>query len=1004
MKKITLLKLTAVVALFLAFTGKASAALPGEYTFKADVSYAGDISADVKALLPATFDFTLEENQYYDDRVALKNFLWNGVNITLNFDAGKLTPRNFAYISHDEAMFALFMSDPGFTVGYGECYEFEWTVNADGSITIPEFTVGKAEYTGYPYPTSKVATYSNITVKPKGEEGGGDSGDTGTPPASILGAYTFNGNVEYAANLKEETKAVLPTSFDFNISMSGGFNSKTQITDFLFFDESVKVTYNAETGAITPNYGQSFAYFGVPGVEYMVVLGNADGSVYGSDYEFEWTVNSKGEITLPTFTVVDFVGNVLATYSNGKATPQGGGGGGDVTPNHDFSNVSVTYNWYKTVDGVTTPAKMTVSINDQNQLTAIAGYQTTEKALEYGYMGGTVKGDVWSLSDAAPAYVEFNETTGGGIVISDSTELEGGVTNSSGQIEGQTINLNPNITVTYDNGNYIFSPSTIAVWQKVINTSGSVGEDQGDDDTIGGGETSSEWKLLAIWSSEAPEVTPPSYDFSGIYTLAATKVDYTNNQAQSQVDFTLVINNNNELSELLGYEGTLEAISNGYNKFETTENAYTLTKGMLQEAGVYVDGVATTYSMALGSTSTDTYDANGGFTLTRNGENFNITNLTVWKLEEKYDSSSESTNTVSTLQALYRDIRITSVSEYTEPEGNSDFAHTYTGTADRQVEPDNFGPEEYDIEFTMTINGNNELTSIAGYTGSKLQGDVVGGNWVLYCTPSTKVTGADGKQYVLSGRGTAWDDDDDTELTLYPNEDGTFRFTSFSIWSEDYLNCLYVYTSINRLEVEEEETVNPMVGTHTIYGIKYVYGSSSTRSAVGDGEPELGSFIITISKEGYLTDFAGYNNLEGLVEDDYNMGTLGENQWSIPFANTAVALGKPTILIGNGNIDAYSTDGQEGENLILKLENGVFSMNEFTVWKKEAMWDATATLLYKWTELTSDDTVLSVDAIGTDVNAPIEYYNLQGVRVSNPDRGIYIKRQGNTAKKVLINR
>jgi hypothetical protein len=35
-------------------------------------------------------------------------------------------------------------------------------------------------------------------------------------------------------------------------------------------------------------------------------------------------------------------------------------------------------------------------------------------------------------------------------------------------------------------------------------------------------------------------------------------------------------------------------------------------------------------------------------------------------------------------------------------------------------------------------------------------------------------------------------------------------------------------------------------------------------------------------------------------------------------------------------------------------------------------------------------------------NAPVEYYNLQGVRVVNPQNGLYIKRQGNKATKVLV--
>lgn len=42
-----------------------------------------------------------------------------------------------------------------------------------------------------------------------------------------------------------------------------------------------------------------------------------------------------------------------------------------------------------------------------------------------------------------------------------------------------------------------------------------------------------------------------------------------------------------------------------------------------------------------------------------------------------------------------------------------------------------------------------------------------------------------------------------------------------------------------------------------------------------------------------------------------------------------------------------------------------------------------------------------VSSINTE-NAPVEYYNLQGVKVANPQNGVYIIRQGNTTKKAVI--
>lgn len=40
--------------------------------------------------------------------------------------------------------------------------------------------------------------------------------------------------------------------------------------------------------------------------------------------------------------------------------------------------------------------------------------------------------------------------------------------------------------------------------------------------------------------------------------------------------------------------------------------------------------------------------------------------------------------------------------------------------------------------------------------------------------------------------------------------------------------------------------------------------------------------------------------------------------------------------------------------------------------------------------------------MSADLDAPVEYYNLQGMRVNNPENGIFIRRQGNKAVKVRL--
>lgn len=39
---------------------------------------------------------------------------------------------------------------------------------------------------------------------------------------------------------------------------------------------------------------------------------------------------------------------------------------------------------------------------------------------------------------------------------------------------------------------------------------------------------------------------------------------------------------------------------------------------------------------------------------------------------------------------------------------------------------------------------------------------------------------------------------------------------------------------------------------------------------------------------------------------------------------------------------------------------------------------------------------------GDDANAPVEYFNLQGMRIENPTSGLYIKRQGSITEKILV--
>ena len=43
-----------------------------------------------------------------------------------------------------------------------------------------------------------------------------------------------------------------------------------------------------------------------------------------------------------------------------------------------------------------------------------------------------------------------------------------------------------------------------------------------------------------------------------------------------------------------------------------------------------------------------------------------------------------------------------------------------------------------------------------------------------------------------------------------------------------------------------------------------------------------------------------------------------------------------------------------------------------------------------------------IEDVEFNENAPVEYYNLQGMKVANPEKGIFIKKQGKKATRVVL--
>jgi hypothetical protein len=147
---------------------------------------------------------------------------------------------------------------------------------------------------------------------------------------------------------------------------------------------------------------------------------------------------------------------------------------------------------------------------------------------------------------------------------------------------------------------------------------------------------------------------------------------------------------------------------------------------------------------------------------------------------------------------------------------------------------------------------------------------------------------------------------------------------------------------------------------------------------------------------------------------------------------TAVAAGSKLKIETSYEGDGWSVKlGIDQTNDVLpsfKELNG-YQEKYMSIWTSQNPWtytitDADIAALKASTDsklrICSDDTVIltkltlipavvedggdqtSVSSIAVDSNAPVEYFNLQGVRVANPQNGLFIRRQGNVATKVLV--
>ncbi len=106
-----------------------------------------------------------------------------------------------------------------------------------------------------------------------------------------------------------------------------------------------------------------------------------------------------------------------------------------------------------------------------------------------------------------------------------------------------------------------------------------------------------------------------------------------------------------------------------------------------------------------------------------------------------------------------------------------------------------------------------------------------------------------------------------------------------------------------------------------------------------------------------------------------------------------VDLAKGNVVAQNATEDAIKSNGTQYNTLLAeKVSDTKVNIYQFTSKTQVAM----------YTFEIPEALTTAIETVDVDANAPVEYYNLQGVKVENPSNGIFIKKQGTKTQKVVL--
>ena len=349
-------------------------------------------------------------------------------------------------------------------------------------------------------------------------------------------------------------------------------------------------------------------------------------------------------------------------------------------------------------------------------------------------------------------------------------------------------------------------------------------------------------------------------------------------------------------------------------------------------------------------------------------------------------------------------------------------------------------------DYNIYVINPNDLTQISKVFTNATIGTDEWGKTALKNTDDTRLTG-------LRGAITATGSGEDTEVIVLDSDIyakvwyspfNVFKIGESNVWVEATPSSVLgksgarmVYTYNEKTSAGVDTTYNKNIYIHN--GLASLESTKNGFWAVQTNNTQIngsGTTITAINDKNHPTLFY-YSNKTGKIECINN--TLTSNYSPALAANSDLGLvAFTTAGTSTNGTPAVITKYTEDENCKVTIQNGpnatdylmkllgskadamsfdyagnlyaVTSGNETMV--VYALPDAlvgpntrvtpakkSSTISFTQDEI---DIATGLDNIAVDANAPVEYYNMQGVKVENPSNGIFIKKQGNKTTKVVL--